>query len=546
MVTDPQYKYYDTQTIFSVDIDDLYNRFIVPIDNQRSHFNALVLNSQELNTPQYQESRCHAFYRMIGFPVVARSGSFYSPGYDPNLNLNPDTLNSYKQIASNASSDSQFLASSSARELQEQKIYDPIWATQNISATAIAIGSIFLRAFDKQFSDDSSIGPLDYDISQKQTVDARTSEINRFFGNSSTTYPSQLSNINLSLLTSTHFIKPFVVDPRIDNSCRPVVNRIASPFLNDKSQLKIFDPQTGTPYMVLRPYIELVISTRFNNANISQTAPQPYIDSVVNFIKSSDSITDQDLINAVSNPNSQLHTSELAVFSNYLKIIRALIKTLHDSIIRVEEIRKNINFQPVPNPNRGIEAGSENAAISATTPGDPNNLQPELDIALLQQKKALDEVIYDIGLAIGVPDPGNFAFSNVEDIVFDANKNTKSSYDTQTNTLLNYRNALGDEGLDNLKKIEIIVGEFSGLGLLDIMAIQAALWIVDPAVLVGLIDSRAQARMQLRKDITPPSPNSNIINCLTEFEAIVKQIYKLIGSYIQVLEVQGNFTDVGT
>src|ERR1700733_3501396 len=94
-----QQQYKSDQDIFNIDFDQLYTNFITPVDAIRSHFNALVPSSQELNTPQYQESRCHAFYRMVGFPVVADDGDFYSPGYDPNLNVDSDSLAAYQKIA---------------------------------------------------------------------------------------------------------------------------------------------------------------------------------------------------------------------------------------------------------------------------------------------------------------------------------------------------------------------------------------------------------------------------------------------------------------
>src|ERR1019366_5684882 len=97
--TTPQDKYQNNQDVLDVNFEDLYNSFITPIDLMRSHYNALVLNSQDLNTPQYQESRQHAFYRMIGFPVVADANNFYSPGYDPNLNLDIASITTNKKIS---------------------------------------------------------------------------------------------------------------------------------------------------------------------------------------------------------------------------------------------------------------------------------------------------------------------------------------------------------------------------------------------------------------------------------------------------------------
>jgi len=543
-ITDPQYPYYDTQTVFNVDIDDLYNRFITPIENLRSHFNALVPGSQELSTPQYQESRCHAFYRMIGFPVVASDGSgFYSPGYDPTLNTDATTSSSYQQIAAKATG---LATPTYLRETQEQVVYNAVWQAGGINASAVCIGSMFLRSFDKQFSDDDSIGPLDYDPTQIQTVSARTSAISQMFNNPTTaTYTSQFSNINQSLLRSVHIIKPFTVSSSIDAGVIPKANRVAAPFLIDKSQLQIFDPQTGPTVFVKRPYIENVISIRFaaSNANIST---QQLVASITNQIKSDGVTTDQDLITAISNTNN-LNVVSLNAFSNYLNVIRALVRVLDTSTKELGQIRNTINWQPNPNVNIGPEAGQTGASINDATPGDPNNnytnKKIELQIIQIMQQQILAQVM-NAGLNNTV-DPGNFAFSNIDDIVFGGmGQSAKTSYDDQLTQLNDYRNKLGNDGLYLLKTIEVIMGEFSGLGLLDILAIQAALWIVSPAALVSLIDQRAYTRLLLRKDINAPPGGIGIIPALTQYETIVKQMYKLIGSYIDIYTTQGQFTDI--
>src|ERR1700691_4946876 len=94
----PQASYYDDQDTFSVDFDQLTATFITAIDNIRSHYNGLAPNSQQLNTPQYQESRCHAFFRLIGFSLVVDQGNFHSPGFDPNLNVDSASSASYAKI----------------------------------------------------------------------------------------------------------------------------------------------------------------------------------------------------------------------------------------------------------------------------------------------------------------------------------------------------------------------------------------------------------------------------------------------------------------
>jgi len=539
--TNPQYQYYDTQNIFEVDIDYLYNVFIQSIDNQRSYYNALSPSSLTLNVPQYQESRCHAFMRMMGFPVVASDGSFYSPGYDKTLNTDVNSTNSYQQIAAKAIDNTDFTTSSSTRE-GLQATYNAVWAAGGVNATAVSIGSRFLRSFDKQFSDDTSIGPLDFDQTQIQTVDARLGEIQRFFGISTSTYTAPLLNIKQSLLTSTHIIKPFAVDPRIDSGVRPASRRVAAPFATDKSQLKVFDPQQNKSIYVIRPYIETVISTIFNSTNIIQAAPQPAINAVINQITLDPTVTDQDLISMVSNPGFTLYSSQISAFSNYLNIIRTLVKQLLQSVKNINYIRQNMNWQPSPNPNFGPEVGIEGGTVLAAVAGDPNNQEIEFDIIQASQKQLLNQVQYNIGLS--GDDLGDFSFSNITDSVFNIQKSVNTSYDYVINQLDNQRSGLGNNGLDELRTIEIIMGEFSGLGLLDIVAIQAAMWIVNPKYLMGLIDSRALNRLSQNTSISGYPTGPSVLASLTGFESVVKQMYKLIDSYIKVLQTQGNYTDI--
>src|SRR6266404_5890414 len=91
---------------FEIDIDKIYSDFIQEIDTNRSvvnisnQGNQVILNVLKKETiagitrllkieETPQESRCHAFYRLIGFPVVASDKRYYNPGFD--ITQNEDT-----------------------------------------------------------------------------------------------------------------------------------------------------------------------------------------------------------------------------------------------------------------------------------------------------------------------------------------------------------------------------------------------------------------------------------------------------------------------
>src|SRR5208282_4606504 len=199
--------------------------------------------------------------------------------------------------------------------------------------------------------------PLSYDKAQIQTVSSRNDWIDLTFGASTSTFAALIPDISsvANILTSTHILKPFIVDPRIDSSVRPAANKICAPFLLDYSQTFIFGSQNNTPVGLKRPYIENVIATRFNSTNVTETNNQPYIKSIISQIQQGSDVTDPDLLSIVSNPNYALYQSEYRIFNDFIKFMRAMVELLHKSIIKVQEVLHSANFQPQPNTTSGIE-----------------------------------------------------------------------------------------------------------------------------------------------------------------------------------------------
>ena len=520
-----QNQYKNNQDILNIDFDQLYDNFISPVDALRSHFNALVPNSQELNTPQYQESRCHTFYRMIGFPVVADAGNFYSPGYDPNLNIDQDSVAAYQKIADAVTSNNDLTSQFAYREQQVQVYFSKIFADGGSQAQEITLGSLFIRSFAQQLG---STAPLVDDPNKNQFIDERAQEVNKIFGVNGVIE-------NTFILNTRHPIKPFIVDPRIDSSVRPIVNRICAPFLKDKSQTKVFGSVAGSSDNLKRPYIEKVITTRYNNNNLTLNQGNDIINAIFHNITLDPSQTDQDLVNAVADPLGQLYSSELKIFSDYIKIIEIVIDKLVESINNVQKARAKINFQPIPDPQKGIESGTNGGMLNVPVANDLNNKDIENQLIQLQQSQMLNDIQFDTGLQ-GTPDVGDFVFSNLDDTVFSINKNINKSYKDNIDYLNNIRNQLGNASINYLRNIEIIMGEFSGFGLIDMIAMQAALWIMDPLALLGLIDSRAITRIKAnRKDINisgvSDSDIPDVITSLQEYESTLLNVYLFIQKY---------------
>jgi len=539
MAVVPQAVYYDNQDTFSLDFDQLTATFVTAIDNIRSHYNGLAPNSQQLNTPQYQESRCHTFFRMIGFPVVVDVNNFHSPGFDPNLNVDSASL------ASNGKIDAAFIANntltglSSSRE-QVPTDFNGIFSNGGINAQAVMFGSVFVRGFGNQFTK-SNTNPLTSDTAQVQTIQDRIQQVNSFYGPGG----FQSSNATVSgypILASRHFLKPFTVDPRIDGYIRPTKNRICAPFLVDKSQAKIFQSSNGVSDSLPRPYLERVISVRYSNQNVTlpTTPGGSVVQGIINQISSDNTVTEQNLVNTANNALGQLYSDQIVVYDNYFKIMRILIDTLVNEIKNVQSIITQINFNPIPSPKTGVEGGLNGGQLaSPPLPDDPlsvNNKHGkgwERDIIKQMQNQALNTIILDAGLQ-GIPDPGDFVFSNLNDTVFSMSNNIQQSSVDNLQQLQDLRNQAGNSGITSLQNIELIMGEFSGIGLIDMVAIQAALWIMPGNSLLGLIDKRAFARITQRNrpDINLNGASQNdVITSLTDFQSSLIITYGLIQDY---------------
>lgn len=492
----------DDQDIFDLDIDSFSEKTMAPIDAIRSKTSA----------EGYIESRTNAFYRMIGFPIINSASEWFSSGYDVNLNMDSEALKTANKVIDGLKSNNNLLMQLEARE-STYKIFKNVFETGGFNSKAISLGSVFIREFDKQFGDTE---PLERDDSQSQTVTTRSEGLTSFYMKSDEQLAAVLDA--LPYLKSSHFLKPFIVDPRI--AIYPDTNLIAAPFLVDASQLKCFG---NTLYK--RPYIERVISIRLNNQN--NIGGRVELTKIIDNIKKDNSIIDKQLLEITSSPATQIQNSDAYIFKKYFNIIKALITNLVEDIFQVLQATQIINFQPLPKTKNGLEGPVELDQVSY----DPNNKELEdkiLNLYYLNYFNDLSNISTSPTLDLKTND-GGFVFSNLGDIVFSTSETSPTSLKAQLDKAVLKRKNFGDLAIDRLKDIEKIMGEFSGLGLIDIVAIQSAFWLMDQKDLIGLIDEPAFLRLKaFRENLTPGDERSDIITALKAFETKLKEVYSLI------------------
>lgn len=506
---------YEDQQNSEIDIEQAYQYYIKVIDDIRSKANITgniaLLNKLDLDSWQTisskvktestpQESRCHAFYRWIGFPVISSNQvDYYNPGHDrikdPNRKLNDSAKLS---IANNV--DDKFKQLSLQRELYSSNIMTIFSNNYSINAATL---SLLSGATIRKFNDHvGGTDPFDFDIKGQNYIIPLDSQVgiknDISLLNYSDSDGSTPTELGLKLLKSqAHYIKPFFVDPRIDFSVFPAKNRIAVPFVPDSTYLKMGES------VILRPLIEKIIRDRFSLTNTASSASTNQ-ESITNYLNSVDAIKDEELIQKVKNVGGDLSLTEKTSFLYYLKLAQAMIKKLVLAQNSIKEAQGQYYWLPIPS-STGPEGGckSHDTIISVKLYQEHKELITELDKEITKAyiRVSLNSFSKSGNEAVGKPESLNFGLPKDIDNVFGPNvappEVTGDLSQKNFDDLIATRTKILDKACESLKIIEIIMGEYSGLGLCDIIAVMAALYIMPKGDLIGFLDIDARARMEV-------------------------------------------------
>jgi hypothetical protein len=459
---------------------------------------------------------------MLGFPVVASDGSFYNPGFNP---IGGKTLDK-KQAVNAKIANSPIQNLMSTRELLPLSL-KKIFAKQDLSSSVYALVLRYTGPF--QVLDDSK-QPLDVD-NQTFTVDARNTEIALF-----ASYNEQMSDKILatsSAFGSTpvgqnfsggqHILRPFCVDPRIENTVMPDKNRICVPFLKDKTTTRLH----ANTYL-MRPGLELIIRDRLQ-AQVEDKTFLNDIQKIISGDKSpSSSATSLDLetlrstVMALADQNKLEGNDILDIFNGFtsiqvetvsqlVKIIKVVIKQLYVAMQQIDEAKTKINWVPVPSVE-GPGTGPQGAVLSRV---GVNNAGSEIDLKITElriKKLNADRLMTDR------KDLGTFASPFSSNLVGEKAK----TYDAQLQEEVQKRDRIADTGFRAMGVIETITGEISGLGLIDILSIYTALWAIDIKSLIGLLDDEAFQRLvtynPTLKPLADQARGTNVLSALGDFE----------------------------
>lgn len=492
----------DIQSI-DFDIDSLYQRFIGPIEAKRSHSapNILLSNTVKTQTSDSvtqsaqvdlnnayvdnnnpQESRASAFYRMIGLPIMDKNFNFYNGGFNPTKAQSALTKNS--KISS--SPDLNVLKMQTDREFDARKRIQ-IFQSSFVDSSVFALGQQYIKKF-KIFSK-PKFNDLD---SQKFSIPDRQTFISQFYTNGDDT------DINNFFSSGTHIIRPLLNNAIIDNTIMPANRMVCAPFLKNKT-----DTRLEKDNYLDRPGIEFILRIRLQqisesdlisgiindldpNQNVTDISKAD-LSLIASALLDKNKITDSDILKTLGQSSVEINT-----INNLIKMIKGCVIELKNSIDTINSTIQNIDWTPLPS-----ELGSEdfkgltisNIVLLKTSTSELEKRIKQLTIKSILAKQTS---------SVSESDIGNFAFSYFEQ--------TQKQFSDALNDASEQKNNYILYGAKALRNIEIIVGEISGLGLIDILAIYTALWAIDLDVLLSLLDNESFQRLTTNNELI----NSNV------------------------------------
>jgi len=551
---------------FDVDINGIYNDFIKVIDNIRSDYYTaniseniankiydLPLNGKPPPLPEIkkrlcflgslrktpQESRCHAFFRFIGFPIVSKDKKMFNPGYDIIFSKEKTITDDYKiNVAKNQIDN--FRKLSIAREEYindirgifntslslylnvDQSVSNS--ANLSIDASTLAISSgRYIRNFNSslKFAYSSfQIDPFSMEIKDQQySVDFRsvvgTEEIDL----------SQYQDVNgikpiklFDFGERTHIITPFIVDPIIEFTVNRANKLVAIPFVPDASYQSVDKTTKGK---ITQPLLEQIIRKRRLSANelsVAKGLNKQAIDYVDKLISKDSKLVKQ--------KKDIFKVGQQAQLDKFYNIIVSMIDKLIKAQKDIKNAQQDYYWIPIPS-SGGPEEGCSVRPVLL-----PNNIDPilvtEKDAELfdLKTKELFASANPTVDSTTTKSDVGNFETPALKafdlDVVSSLGNVSKNNFDK----LSQIRTEKLSKANEALREIEIIMGEFSGLGFCDIVAILAALYLMPIENLYGFLDDDALKRMNsiFNTNITKP----DITTSLTSFTQVAQYFYNLM------------------
>lgn len=418
---------------------------LAEVQKQKSSLPYLVDDDEsDTNKPQnaVPESLCHSFYRMLGLPVVHKDKiTFYNPGHYGAKNLNQSVITAVDQ---NQDSDLKKIEiQREAKSLEYGKLYED---SQNLFYKLDVL--LYPRSVELLESSALKVKLTD----QKQTIKYRSKYQETY-----------------------HILRPFKCSSDILKKIDIYHKHTLAPFAPIEDA-KIF----GDP--IKRQYLETVCWIRFANSQLlTDTQSDPYLQQISTKLNLYNSIATGSQISKFSAAEAYIVDSLLSLLINsavYIASLNVQLNKLAQNTIR-EGIQENVGISSEYDPEiASIQSKKDTiTGIITTMPpeiidygGNLIKLNNTFNAALTPQFISL--------LSIG---------TNQLDAQLKKRKEFKAKFAEQINSIN--------------KNSFYMIGEVSGLGVIDIISIMLAFWSISQESLLSFLDSPAFNRMYMHREL---------------------------------------------
>jgi hypothetical protein len=498
--TTPENSIEDFQDI-DVDLQTLIAKYITPIEQIRSrnapNVSAGVKAKQEdqptTGTPtnkEPQESRAHAFYRSLGLPIISEEGKYYNPGFNPKR-----TAKEKKDQLAISTKISSVVKEMQARRETDAKTRLNIFKNAGLDA-AILSTAISIPTAQKPFRvmDAGLEDVLDKDL-QIVSLPYRKGYLDSFYKLADGTSPGTSFNSKIS-----HMLRPFTTDPVISTQLSPRTCEICVPFPETKEDTAI---ERNTH--LKRCGLEFILRLRLRERNVLEEQKsslsfsdiqktigvtgdltQLTLSQIASVIqgKISDS-SDADIKKALE---ASLYI-ELYTLNDLVRSLKGLVDLYANKLTELEKIKQKIIWTPLCS-IKGPEGGT--TIMSGF-------LYPDVFLPTWTLEKRIIQLKIKSQTAKMQQDIGNSL--NFNDFIVSEFHNVSNVWEQELKDAEQQKSRYEKNASDILRTIELITGEISGLGLIDILAIWISLWSLDISVLLDLLDDGAADRLYKEKDL---------------------------------------------
>ncbi len=430
-----------------------------------------------------QESLAHTFIRMLGLPVVSLNGSLFNPGYNgkaPNLAEKAAQLDVAEHVSERVTE---------VQQLRESESQKRITVFRRQGIDAVAYGLVLPVFGNRLFSSvqgatakqggfaSNTAGFPKVGVQRFSFAQRKIFLENNYERTNGESFPNFFD-------TGTHVLFPLVTNAEIAVTVdQPRL--VCAPFVLGRNETFV-EPDLSLP----RPGIERILRVRSSDQSdaavlkdvVRRLDPALALACLTTseLVRVAQALLGRDKIGADAlRELNERGNFELRLLASYVRTLKAVVGRLAQAVETLRQVARKVPWAPLPSPE-GPAAGTRTSFLVR-----PTTVSSEV-------QRRLNELSIRAAANAHIPP---VAGGDIGGFATDAALNPNKSYTSEISQAACQKNSIERQGDVALRAVEMIRGEVSGLGLIDILAVYIGLWAVDAEVLVSLLDQPSFERL---------------------------------------------------